>query len=31
VSGPELWRQVMGRQSGRFAVLSTAPADPSAN
>lgn len=31
VSGPELWRTVMGRQRGRFAVLSTAPADPSAN
>jgi putative transcriptional regulator len=30
-SGPELWRQVMGRQTGRLAVLSTAPADPSAN
>jgi putative transcriptional regulator len=30
-AGPELWRQVMGRQSGRLAVLSTAPADPSAN
>ena len=26
--GPELWRQVMGRQTGRLAVLSTAPADP---
>jgi putative AlgH/UPF0301 family transcriptional regulator len=31
VSGPELWRHVMGRQTGRLAVLSTAPADPSAN
>jgi len=31
VAGPELWRAVMGRQSGRLAVLSTAPADPSAN
>jgi putative transcriptional regulator len=31
LSGPELWRQVMGRQSGRLAVLSTAPADPTAN
>jgi putative AlgH/UPF0301 family transcriptional regulator len=31
VGGPELWRHVMGRQGGRFAVLSTAPADPSAN
>jgi putative AlgH/UPF0301 family transcriptional regulator len=30
-AGPELWRRVMGRQSGRLAVLSTAPADPSAN
>jgi putative transcriptional regulator len=30
-SGPELWRAVMGRQRGRLAVLSTAPADPSAN
>jgi putative AlgH/UPF0301 family transcriptional regulator len=30
-SGPELWRGVMGRQSGRLAVLSTAPADPSVN
>jgi putative transcriptional regulator len=30
-SGPELWRQVLGRQTGRLAVLSTAPADPSAN
>jgi putative AlgH/UPF0301 family transcriptional regulator len=31
VAGPELWRHVMGRQTGRLAVLSTAPADPSAN
>jgi len=31
VSGPELWREVMGRQTGRLAVLSTAPPDPSAN
>jgi putative AlgH/UPF0301 family transcriptional regulator len=31
VGGPELWRHVMGRQSGRFSVLSTAPADPSTN
>ena len=31
VSGPELWRAVMGRQTGRLAVLSTAPADPTAN
>jgi putative transcriptional regulator len=30
-AGPELWRGVMGRQSGRLAVLSTAPADPSSN
>ena len=30
-AGPELWREVMGRQAGRLAVLSTAPADPSAN
>jgi putative AlgH/UPF0301 family transcriptional regulator len=30
-SGPQLWRQVMGRQTGRLAVLSTAPADPTAN
>jgi putative AlgH/UPF0301 family transcriptional regulator len=30
-AGPELWRQVMGRQAGQLAVLSTAPADPSAN
>ncbi|WP_235003189.1 YqgE/AlgH family protein [Blastococcus haudaquaticus] len=30
-SGPVLWREVMGRQSGRLAVLSTAPADPSVN
>jgi putative transcriptional regulator len=30
-AGPELWRAVMGRQTGRLAVLSTAPADPSAN
>jgi putative AlgH/UPF0301 family transcriptional regulator len=30
-AGPELWRAVMGRQQGRLAVLSTAPADPSAN
>ena len=29
--GPELWRAVLRRQSGRLAVLSTAPADPSAN
>src|SRR4051795_10993060 len=30
-SGPELWRAVMGRQTGPLAVLSTAPADPTAN
>ncbi len=30
-SGPELWRTVMGRQAGRLAVLSTAPADPTVN
>jgi putative AlgH/UPF0301 family transcriptional regulator len=30
-AGPELWRHVMGRQTGRLAVLSTAPADPSVN
>ena len=30
-SGTELWRSVLSRQSGRLAVLSTAPADPSAN
>ena len=31
LAGPELWRQVMGRQTGRLAVLSTATADPSVN
>jgi len=31
LSGPDLWRAVMGRQSGRLSVLSTAPADPTAN
>jgi putative AlgH/UPF0301 family transcriptional regulator len=31
VAGPDLWRTVMGRQTGRLAVLSTAPADPAAN
>ena len=31
LAGPALWRRVMGRQTGRLAVLSTAPADPSAN
>jgi putative AlgH/UPF0301 family transcriptional regulator len=30
-AGPDLWRSVMGRQTGRLAVLSTAPADPTAN
>src|SRR4051794_7774335 len=30
-AGPRLWRAVMGRQSGRLGVLSTATADPSAN
>jgi putative transcriptional regulator len=30
-SGPALWRRVMGRQTGRLGVLSTAPADPSVN
>jgi putative transcriptional regulator len=30
-AGPDLWRVVMGRQTGRLAVLSTATADPSAN
>lgn len=30
-AGPDLWRRVMGRQTGRLAVLSTAPADPAAN
>ena len=30
-AGPRLWRQVMGRQTGRLAVLSAAPADPTAN
>jgi len=31
LAGPELWREVMGRQAGRLAVLSTAPADPTVN
>ncbi len=31
LSGPHLWRAVMGRQTGPLAVLSTAPADPTAN
>ncbi|MCW2741306.1 MAG: hypothetical protein JWR45_1728 [Blastococcus sp.] len=30
-AGPDLWRAVMGRQTDRLAVLSTAPADPTAN
>jgi putative AlgH/UPF0301 family transcriptional regulator len=30
-SGPELWHAVLRRQTGRLGVLSTAPADPSAN
>jgi putative transcriptional regulator len=30
-AGPELWRAVLRRQSGRLGVLSTTPADPSAN
>lgn len=30
-TGPDLWRSVLRRQSGRLGVLSTAPADPSAN
>jgi len=30
-AGPALWRAVMGRQTGRLAVLSTAPAEPAAN
>jgi putative AlgH/UPF0301 family transcriptional regulator len=30
-AGPQLWRAVMGRQTGHLGVLSTAPADPSAN
>ena len=31
IAGPELWRTVLDRQSGRLAVLTTAPTDPSAN
>ena len=31
LAGPDLWRRVMGRQTGRLAVLSTAPADPTVN
>ncbi|MEU2347662.1 YqgE/AlgH family protein [Modestobacter sp. NPDC049651] len=30
-AGPDLWRSVLRRQTGRLGVLSTAPADPSAN
>jgi putative AlgH/UPF0301 family transcriptional regulator len=30
-AGPALWREVMGRQTGRLAVLSTAPPEPAAN
>ena len=30
-AGPDLWRQVMGRQTGRLGILSTATADPTAN
>jgi putative AlgH/UPF0301 family transcriptional regulator len=30
-AGPQLWRAVMGRQTGRLGVLATAPADPTAN
>ncbi len=31
LSGPELWRAVLRRQTGRLAVLRTAPADPTVN
>ncbi|MCZ2858828.1 YqgE/AlgH family protein [Blastococcus sp. VKM Ac-2987] len=31
LAGPELWRRVMGRQSGRLAVLSSATAEPTLN
>jgi len=31
MAGPRLWRAVMGRQTGRLAVLATAPADPTVN
>ncbi|WP_346620791.1 YqgE/AlgH family protein [Blastococcus montanus] len=31
LAGPDLWRGVLARQTGRLAVLSTAPADPSIN
>lgn len=31
VSGPQLWRRVLARQTGRLAVLSTAPVDPTQN
>jgi putative AlgH/UPF0301 family transcriptional regulator len=30
-SGPHLWRTVLDRQSGRLAVLTTAPTDPTSN
>ena len=30
-AGPELWRAVMGRQTGRLAVRATSTSDPSAN
>lgn len=31
LSGPQLWQAVVRRQRGRFAVLSSAPVDPTAN
>ncbi|MGY1708882.1 YqgE/AlgH family protein [Geodermatophilus sp. SYSU D00758] len=31
LSGPQLWRRVLARQTGLLAVLSTAPADPTLN
>lgn len=31
LSGPQLWRAVVRRQTGRLAVLSTAPVDPAVN
>ncbi|WP_166533812.1 YqgE/AlgH family protein [Blastococcus xanthinilyticus] len=31
LSGPQLWRSVMGRQAGRLAVLSSATPDPTQN
>lgn len=31
LAGPELWRAVVRRQTGRLAVLRTAPADPTVN